>query len=231
MALDLPSLRDRLARRAHRSRGFSAAEMMVVVALIGLMVLVTTPALLNFFATMKARTASNRLASQLRLCRQVAVARRTQVLMEMQRTNGTTTPTFKAWEEKSSPANIVRDANGVDGTAGNDDDENWVVKPDKQMGIDGVTFLDSYNDTTPADPSDALGSSIMDGTGKMTLRFYPNGTVLRINRSSPYSDVGSPADTLIRMRLQRRVNNTRTDNQDVTINRAGKVGADFTKTG
>ena len=229
MALNLLSLRSRLARRAHRSRGFSAAEMMVVVALIGLMVLVTTPALLNFFASMKARTASNRLASQLRLCRQVAVARRTQVLMELQRTNGSTTPVFKAWEEKSSPRNIARDANGADGTAGNDDDENWVVKSDAQMGVDGVTFLDSYNDTTPADPADALGSSIMDGSGRMTLRFYPNGQVMRINRSSPFSDVSSPADTLIRMRLQRRVNNTRLDNQDVTINRAGKVAADFTQ--
>jgi len=211
-----------------RQRGFSAVELMAVVAIIGILVLVSTPAFLTFFNSMKVRTAANRLQSHVRLCRQVAVSRRVNVMMQLQRTAGAVAPTYQAWEEKNWTAGNVpaRNANGADGNAGTADDENIVVRPANQMGIDRVTFVDSYNDTTPEDALDAPGSSVMSGSGRMFLMFLPNGQVVRL------TDAGgnvSPPDTTIRMRLTRQVTRSRVDQWDITVNRAGRVGSAFNK--
>ena len=151
----------RIRRDRHDEDGFSASEMLVVVAIIGIMVLVTTPQLLNFWNSMKVRTAAHRMMSSLRLCRQAAVSKRTDVLMQVQRTQGATQPTYKAWEERSSPRNLVRNPNGADNTVSNLDDERWVVRPDTTMGVEKVTWVDSYDDVTPDNALDAPGTSVM----------------------------------------------------------------------
>jgi prepilin-type N-terminal cleavage/methylation domain-containing protein len=209
--------------RARRDQaGFSAVEMLAVVALIGIMVLVTTPAMMDFFNAMKVRTAAHRFMSHLRLCRQVAVSRRTEVLMELQRTHPGSTAGYKAWEERND--DLLRDDNGVD-AADADDDEKWVIKDEKGMETDRVTFIDSYNDITPSIPGDDPGTSVMGGNGRMILRFFPNGQVVRVAANGD----SIVTDTLLRMRLQRKINGSRMDRHDVTINRAGKVGSDFTR--
>jgi Tfp pilus assembly protein FimT len=212
------------SRRSATALGFSAIEMMAVVALIGIMVLITTPAMLEFYNSMKVRTAAHRLMSHVRLCRQVSVARRTEVLLELQRSEGVTLPRYKAWEEKNG--NQVRNANGADNLANTDDDETWVVKDEKGLLQERVTFLDTYNDITPSNPLDDPGASVMTAAGLMRLRFLPNGQVLRVNPDGS----GVETDTLLRMRLQRRITNSRVDRHDVTVNRAGKVDSDFSRT-
>lgn len=211
--------------RSPRQRGFSAVEMLVVLAIIGLMVLISVPQLRNFWNSMKVRTAAHKLMSHARLCRQVAVARRVPVMLELQRNNGATQPVYRAWEERSNSTSanfLVRNPSGADGTANNVDDERLVVRDEHGMAIEKVSFVDSYDDTTPDDPEDALTGSIMNGTGVMRLMFYPNGQVLRIE-----DDRDQAFDTLIVMRLERRINGSRTDRWDVSVNRVGRVGSFF----
>lgn len=204
--------------------GFSAAEMLVVVAIIGMMVLITTPSMINFWNSMKVRTSANALMSHMRLCRQAAVSRRTTVLLELQRTNGSTRPTYKAWEERNG--NLQRDPNGADGTVNTADDENWVVRAVNTIATNGVKFSDSYNDITPNDATDDPGSSIMNSSGIMRLKFFPNGTVVRMTDAN--AEVST--DTQIRMRLRRKITASRVDQWDVTVNRVGKVGYNFNRT-
>ena len=207
------------------ARGFSAAELLVVVAIIGMMVLVTTPQLINFWKGMKVRTAAHRLMSHLRLCRQAAVSKRTPVLLQLQRTNGSTSATYKAWEERSAGPNnnLVRNPNGIDGNVNTIDDERWVIRDERTIGVDRVNFVDSWNDTTPTDPTDAMGSSIMNGSGVMYLKFLPSGLVVRMADDNSRIE----SDTQIRMRFQKQISSARVDQWDVTLNRVGKVSTDF----
>ena len=214
------------ARRARRSggHGFSTTELLAVVAIIGIMVLVTMPAMINFFAAMKVRTAAHRLTSHMRLCRQVSVSRRTDVILELQANNGATKPQYQAWEERGG--NLTRTANGADGTANTEDDENWVIKTEKQMGLDAVKFVDAYNDDTPENPN-PTGTSILDTNKKIFLKFSPNGRVVRVDAT--HLSPGFTTDTLVRMRLEKQITRTRKDVWDATINQSGKVATDFTK--
>jgi prepilin-type N-terminal cleavage/methylation domain-containing protein len=219
---------DRLVRKRRSRRGFSAAELLVVLFIIGILTAISAPSMMTFFSSMKVRTAANRLMSHMRLCREMAVARRINVTMELQRTNGTTSPSYKAWEERSvSNANrLTRQANGEDSTANTSDDEKWIIKNEQQLALDRVKFTDSYNDTTPDNPSDAPGSSIMSSGGIMHLLFKPNGQVYRIDETTGADVI---TDTQIRMRMRRKINRTRVDQWDVTVNAIGKVGSNFVK--
>ena len=145
--------------------------------------------------------------------------------MQIQRTEGATRPTYKAWEERSNPKNLVRNPNGADNTVANLDDERWVARPDTTMGVEQVTFVDSYDDLTPNNALDAPGLSVMTSSGNMFLRFKPSGQVVRV------ADNGTDQtnDTLIRMRVRRKITNTRADQWDITLNQVGKVGSDYNR--
>lgn len=209
-------------------RGFSAVELLVVLFIIGILAAIGGPSMLTFFSSMKIRTAAQRLQSHCRLCRQMAVSKRINVVMELQRTTGSATPSYKAWEERSTTLvdRLTRQPNGADATANTVDDERWIIKNEQQLAIDRVKFTDSYNDTTPDDP-DGVGASIMSSGGVMHLRFGPNGQVSRLDEVT--GDDVSPGDTQIRMRLRRKVTRTRVDQWDVTLNGIGKVGYQFKK--
>ena len=60
-------------QRGRGEAGFTMAEMLVVVVLVGLVALVTVPNLGAFFRAYKVRTASDQLTGHLRAARQIAV--------------------------------------------------------------------------------------------------------------------------------------------------------------
>ena len=204
------------------SEGFSVSEMLAVVAIIGLMVLITTPAMLNFFSSMRVRTASHKMMSHMRLCRQMAVSRRTDVLLKIQADGGSGDANYHAWEERNS--NLVRNPNGADTTANTEDDERLVIKTEKQFVLDKVLFPEVYDDPTPVSATPP-GTSVMDSGKIVLLRFRPNGQVARLDTTSGVVQ----SFTLLRVRLERRINGTRKDVWDATLNQAGKVGSDFTR--
>jgi hypothetical protein len=187
------------------------------------MILMTAPAMMNFFSSMRVRTAAHKMMSHMRLCRQMSVSRRTNVLLRIQADGGTDGSHYKAWEERNS--NLVRNANGADGTAGTEDDERWVIKNESQFALDVVKFPDIYDDPTPATPTPP-GSSVLDTDGVVILRFTPNGQVARLDTTT-----GAVQNfTVIRLRLERKVHSSRKDVWDSTVNQSGKVGSDFTRT-
>lgn len=204
--------------RRPSGRGFSVTELLTVLAIMGMMIAISGPAMLNFFQAMKVRTASQRMVSHVRLCRQISVSRRDNVTMVIEG-NGLP-PSYSAWEDKV--VDQAMDANGEDDVANNDDDEVWVVKTDLQMRGDAIRIVDCFNDTTPTDPLDSPGSSIMV-SNQLKLRFYPDGTVVRLNdQENPVT-----TDTLIRIRIEGNVGRQYVDRWDVTLNRAGKVDTNF----
>lgn len=197
-------------RRRRAEAGFTAVETLIVLALLGMMMLMSIPALMDFFRAIRVRAAQERLVSQMRLCRQVAVTRRSSVVFEAQ--GKAIGSTYRAWEDLD--LDYVKDSN-----------EPWVVREDRQLEQDRVNLVEVYNDTTPGNGHDATVTSVLE-SNTLRLRFYPNGQVLRVNQGT-----GEPVqnDTILRMRLRGLVNSSRCDEWEVTFNRPGKVGGDWKK--
>lgn len=216
------TLRRPVARLRRRGReGFTATEMMIVLAIIGIMVLFSIPALIDFFRAMKVRTAAHQLVSRCRLCRQIAVSHRTHVTMVLE--GGASLSTYRAWEDVT--LDDVRDANGPDDEDGTDDDEPWVVEPVQDLVVNDVFLRDVYNDTSTDTWDDVFGEadSVMSDDDDVYLRFYPDGQVLRIDSEGNEVE----GDTLVRIRLDGKVGRDRLDRWYVGLNRPGKVQADF----
>ena len=210
----------RVGLRSARRDGFSLTEILIVVALIGIIALISTPAMLDFFKAMKVRTAAQRLVSHMRLARQVAVSRRNWVVFVV---DGDTLPSsYRAWEDTNR--DYMRQPDGADGMAGTDDDEPWVVRPVSELERDDVTIEDAYNDTTPGTADDQFSSSeSVMSSGRLTLRFAPDGQVQRIDSSNTPVN----GDTLIRIRVDGVTGRNRLDRWYASVNRPGKVQTDM----
>jgi Tfp pilus assembly protein FimT len=199
---------ERRARSPRGENGFTAVETLVVLALLGMMMLMSIPALMDFFRAIRVRAASERLVSHMRLCRQVAVTRRSSVIFEA-RGKGSDS-TYRAWE----------DLNGDYAKGAN---EPWVVREDVQLEQDRIHLSDAYNDTTPGGPHDDPITSVLE-SDVLQLRFYPNGQVLRVSQAT---STPVQTDTLLRIRLRGLVNKRRCDQWEVAFNRPGKVESDW----
>ncbi len=196
--LAIPTLRRR------RQAGFTAVETLIVLALLGMLMLMSIPALMDFFRAIRVRAASERLVSQMRLCRQVAVTRRSSVVFELQ--GKALDSTYRAWED-------------MDDDRDKDADEPWVVRQDRQLEQDYINITEVYNDTSPGTGHDDPVTSVLE-SNTLKLRFLPNGQVLRVNQATG-DDVQN--DTLVRVRLRGLVSGSRCDEWEVSFNRPGKV--------
>jgi prepilin-type N-terminal cleavage/methylation domain-containing protein len=199
-------------RRSSSRAGFSAVEMLIVLALLGMMMLISIPALMDFFRSMRVRTGAQRFVSHIRLCRQIAVTRRARVAMTITGSGNTVDPEYHAFEDGNN--DFTQASDEVD-----------VVRRDTQLKKDYVWISDIYNDDTPADDHDSSIDSVIDAN-EVKLWFYPNGQVLRVEGDPA---VAQTTDTMLRIRLHGRINASRCDEWEVSLNRPGKVATDYLK--
>src|SRR4051794_11061411 len=73
--------------RNNASRGYSIMEILVVVAIIGIMSLVTVPAFMNFQRSNSVKASLRSFTSDIRNCRQRAISRNSDVRLELDSTN------------------------------------------------------------------------------------------------------------------------------------------------
>ena len=134
--------------RNNASRGYSLVEILVVVAIIGIMSLVTVPAFLNFQRSNAIKAATRTFTADIRNCRQRAISRNSQVRLELDSAN-----VYKFYEKPN--AGTWGALNNFSGTGPG---QNL-----KTLGT-GTTFS-----------ANALGDT--DGNSKNDMVFLPDGTV------------------------------------------------------
>ncbi len=120
----------------HRnSRGFSLAEMLVVVAIIGMLSLVSVPAFINYQRTMKLRGALRVLNTDIRNCRQMAITRNVIVRMEFvgARRYQTSMSSDGGATWQRLPLRVQDDENIVGGN---------IRYLDETVSLDAITFID-----------------------------------------------------------------------------------------
>lgn len=81
-------------RRHRAERGYTLAEMLVVVVIIGISAAVAVPAMGTFFKAYRIRTASDQLVGHLRAARQIAVSQRLPVTFTIDATGKTYSFTY-----------------------------------------------------------------------------------------------------------------------------------------
>jgi type IV fimbrial biogenesis protein FimT len=134
--------------RINASRGYSLVEILVVVAIIGIMSLVTVPAFMNYQRSNTIKASMRSFTSDIRNCRQRAISQNSQVRLELD-----STKVYKFYEKPN--AGTWGALNGFSGTGPGQN----LKTLDK-----GVTFS-----------ANALGDS--DGNSKNDMVFLPDGTV------------------------------------------------------
>jgi len=160
-------------------RGYTLIEILVVVAIIGIMSLVTVPQFVSYQQSAALKGAMRNFNADLRNCRQLAVARYVQVRLEFASSSSyrfyyRTTPTA-AWQTMPQALlSVLR----VSGTSGN---TKTLAKP--------MTFINS-DFVDQDDPANGLPDIIFNTDGTLTFdEASANKTHGSITISSPWKKV------------------------------------------
>ena len=130
-------------------RGFSLAEMLVVVAIIGIMTLVVVPNFISMYNSSRFKGSARTLATSLRNARQQAIAANTRTKVSF-RVTGTTPRTFFVdLEERDIQAGTT----------------SWRRVRTGDLG-QSITFTDS-----------GFGDYVTGDSGLLDIVFLPNGTI------------------------------------------------------
>lgn len=191
-------------------RGFSLPELLVVLGIIGLLALVAGPAFKDFLLAFKVKTASTQIQGIYRLGRQVAVARKGRVLVDIK---GST-------ESYNAVVDVKRDGGGNPSETGNYNDNIDIteesIRPIAPIatGVDVVHVSNNANGTTYADA---------------TFRLSPDGTIGRVLNPGTGDQVLATNETEWKILLRRQINNRRRDDWEVVLQRSGKVSLKYTR--
>jgi prepilin-type N-terminal cleavage/methylation domain-containing protein len=150
------------------SRGYSLVELIVVVAIIGVMSMVTIPAFMNYARANSLKSAFTAFTADIRNCRQRAISRNSQVRLELDSNNS-----YKFYEKPNAGTwAALKQFSGSGGPGGN-----------TKFLDAGLTFS-----------ADTLGDS--DSNSKHDILFQADGTVTTgtsgtITMLSPWKNIAS----------------------------------------
>jgi prepilin-type N-terminal cleavage/methylation domain-containing protein len=148
--------------RSKASRGYSLIEIIVVVAIIGIMGLVTVPAFMNFQRSNSVKAALRSFTSDIRNCRQRAISRNSDVRLELD-----STTVYRFYEKPNS--GTWGALNGFSGTG--------PATNLKRLDT-GVTFsantLGDNDSNSKADMVFRSDGTVVFGTGTGTITMLSN---------------------------------------------------------
>jgi prepilin-type N-terminal cleavage/methylation domain-containing protein len=87
------------------NRGFTLLEVIIVVALIGLLAVGTTVSLISYIPNLRLKSATQDIGSQIQKARLEAIRQNSRCFIEFYRSEGTTVYSPFVWLEKSDPRN------------------------------------------------------------------------------------------------------------------------------
>ena len=179
------------------NRGFTLVEVMIVIAIIGVMVGLVTPSLLGAIPGMRASGAAREILFDLRLARTLAIEKGVRAVVE--------------FDAPSSTHYRLFQDNNADGayTAGTDTLVKEVTLVDRYKAI----ALKSNDGTAPADGVD------LDGAGSNSITFRTNGSASGSGAVyvMPSTDAGTRNDRNLRVRVISSTGNVRTETYDGSI--------------
>ena len=150
-----------MLNRLRSSRGYSLTEILVVIAIIGVMSLITVPAFINYYQAGKMKSAMRQFTNDLRASRQRAITQNH--------------PTMISFAPGALGANTYRDFDGTVGGA-----SYTQLGQDKQLDKD-VYFATSTSTCVFDDVVTAPAST----NGLNDIIFLPNGTVQNAPSPAP----------------------------------------------
>lgn len=160
----------------NRQAGYSLAEMLTVVAIVGVMTLVTVPAFISFYQSNKAKATMRSFMSDLRRTRQRAITSGKQTMLSFETTPSTATlPNYKR-KYYLYDGNLP--FNSTSWTRATKPGTSIVEEP---RSLDDVMYFPSANNPTPQTFIDVVSCSTLPcsaGTdGKRDIIFFPDGRV------------------------------------------------------
>jgi prepilin-type N-terminal cleavage/methylation domain-containing protein len=162
--------------RKDRQAGYSLAEMLTVVAIVGVMTLVTVPAFVSFYQSNKVKTSMRSFTSDLRRTRQRAITTGKQTMLSFETTS--TTATLPNYKRKYYLYEGNLPFNSTSWTRATKPGTSVVEEP---RSLDDIMYFPSANNPTPQTFTDVVTCSALPCTagtdGKRDIIFFPDGRV------------------------------------------------------
>jgi prepilin-type N-terminal cleavage/methylation domain-containing protein len=144
--------------------GYSLVEMLTVIAIIGILALVTVPAFMNFYMANKVKTSVRNFSTDLRRVRQMAISNGVQSRLSYTTGSAGNARSYDfylgdravgtpVWTARTLPTSSGSGATGY------------------TRQLEDVVYFPSSSATTPQTFTD------IDGDGKLDVIFFPNGSV------------------------------------------------------